>query len=140
MTDQQPNIAEAIQEVTEKAQLLIREEIELAKTEVTLKITKLLRGVVIAAAAGGFVLGALIVLLHGLSWLAYELLPTPAGDFFWGFFFVAGVLLLLGGLAGFFAARAFKAGSPPAPNMAIQEAKLIRETVTSSDPQATVNH
>lgn len=135
----QPNIAEAIQEVSEKAQLLIREEIELAKAEVTLKVTKLLRGVVIAAAAGGFVLGALIVLLHGFAWLAYELLPTPQGDFFWGFFFVGGVLLLLGGLAGFFAAKAFKAGAPPAPNMAIEEARLIRETVTSSDPTTTVN-
>lgn len=133
-----PQIAQAIQEVTEKAQLLIREEIELAKAEVTTKVQKLIKGVVIAAAAGFFVLGALIVLLHGFSWLAYELLPTPDGDFFWGFFFVAGLLLLLGGVAGYLAARAFKAGSPPAPQMAIEEAKLIRETVTSETPKETI--
>ncbi len=136
----QANIAEAIQEVSDKAQLLIREEIELAKAEVTQKVMKLLRGTVIAGAASGFVLGALIVLLHGFSWLAYELLPTPAGDFYWGFFFVAGLLLVLGGIAGFLAAKAFKAGAPPAPKMAIEEARLIKETVTSPDPTTTVRH
>ena len=45
---------------------------------------------------------------------------------------------LLAGLAGYVAARAFKAGSPPAPKMAIEEARLIRETVASEHPEATV--
>ena len=55
MSDQQTsqnntqNIAEAIQEVSERAQLLVREEIELAKAEVTAKVTKLIKGAVIAA-------------------------------------------------------------------------------------------
>ena len=138
MSDQQTNIADAIQEVSEKAQLLVREEIELAKSEVTQKVKKLVRGAVIAAAASFFVVGALVVLLHGFAWLAYWAIPFPDQAYFWGFFVVAGVLLLLGGLAGFLAARAFKAGSPPAPELAIQEAKLIRETVTSSEPQTTV--
>ena len=42
---------------------------------------------------------------------------------------VAAALLVLGGLAGFLAARALRAGSPPTPHLAIEEAKKIRETV-----------
>ena len=145
MTDQQTsqnsgqNIAQAIQEVSDRAQLLVREEIELAKAEVTEKVTKLLKGVVIALAAGVFVIFAVFLLFEGLAWLAwYEIPSFPDQAYFWGFFVVAGVLFLLGALAGFLAARAFKAGSPPKPAMAIDEAKRIRETVQSSQPEQTV--
>jgi uncharacterized membrane protein YqjE len=138
-TEEQTNIAQAIQEVSDRAQVLVREEIELAKAEITEKVTKLVRGAVIAGAAGFFALGALLLILHGLSWLAWWAIPFP-GDtqYFWGFFTVAAVLLVLGAIAGFLAARAFKAGSPPAPQMAIQEAKLIRETVQSEHPERTI--
>jgi uncharacterized membrane protein YqjE len=144
MTDQQTsqnstqNIAQAIQDVSERAQMLVREEIELAKAEVTEKVTKLLKGAVIAMAAGVFVIFAVFLLFEGLAWLAYWTIPFPDGTYFWGFFVVAGVLFLLGALAGFMAARAFKAGSPPKPAMAIDEAKRIRETVQSSQPEQTV--
>ena len=41
MSDQQPTEPrQAIQDVSEKAQLLVREEIELAKAEVTQKVTR----------------------------------------------------------------------------------------------------
>jgi uncharacterized membrane protein len=144
MTDQQTpqsnntqNIAQAIQEVSERAQMLVREEIELAKAEVSAKVSKLIKGVVVGAAAGIFVVCGLLFVLHGFSWLAYyELFPT--GQYFWGFFVVAGVLFLLGALAGFIAARAFKRGAPPTPDMAMYEAKRIRETVQSPHPEQTV--
>jgi len=144
MTDQQQstdtttqNIAQAMQEVSERASLLVREEIELAKVEVTEKVTKLIKGAVVGIAAGIFVVFALIYLLHGFAWLTwYELFPDE--QFFWGFFVVAAVLLLLGALAGYIAARALKSGSPPVPAMAIDEAKRIRETVQSSHPEQTV--
>jgi len=143
MTDQQTSqnntqhIAQAIQEVSDSAQLLIREEIELAKAEVTQKVTKLIKGAVVAIAASVFVIGGMLLILHGLAWLAwYELFP--GGQYFWGFFVVAGALFLLGALAGFIAARAFKSGAPPTPAMAIDEAKRIRETVQSSQPEQTV--
>lgn len=138
MTDQQTpqnntqNIAQAIQEVSDRAQLLVREEIELAKTEVTEKLTKLIKGIVVAMAGGIFVVCGLLFVLHGLAWLAYWAIPFPDGEFFWGFFVVAGVLFLLGALAGFLAARAFKGGAPPTPDMAIDEAKRIRDTVQAS--------
>jgi hypothetical protein len=134
----QASIVEAINEVSDKAQLLVREEIELAKAEVTEKLTKLARGAAVGAAAGIFVIAGLVLFLHGLAWLAYWVIPVPDGTFFWGFFIVAGVLFILGGIAGFLAARWLKSISSPAPEMAIEEAKLIRETVKSSDPETTI--
>jgi hypothetical protein len=132
------NIAQAIQEVSERAQILVREEIELAKAEVTAKVSQLVRGAAIGAAAGVFVLVGLLFLLHGFAWLAYYALPVPNQTFFWGFFLIAGLLFLFGALAGFVAARAFKRGTPPKPEMAIDEARRIRETVTSDRPEQTI--
>jgi uncharacterized membrane protein YgcG len=132
------NIAQAIQEVSERAQILVREEIELAKAEVTAKVTQLVKGAAVGAAAGIFMIVALLFLLHGFAWLAYYALPVPDGTFFWGFFLVAGILFLLGAIAGFVASRAFKRGSPPRPEMAIDEARRIRETVTSDRPEQTI--
>jgi hypothetical protein len=137
-SNSQANIVDAINEVSDKAQLLVREEIELAKAEITAKLTALARGAAVGAAAGIFVIAGLILFLHGLAWLAYWVVPVPDGTFFWGFFIVAGVLFVLGGIAGFLAARWLKRVSSPAPQMAIEEAKLIRETVKSSDPENTI--
>ena len=92
--------------------LLVREEIELAKAEVADKVTKLLKGIVVGLAAGVFVITGLLFFLHGLAWLAWFALPVGNSAFFWGFFVVAGVLFVLGGIAGYLAARFFKAGQP----------------------------
>jgi uncharacterized membrane protein YqjE len=132
------SLVQAIQEVSDRAQLLVREEIELAKAEVTEKVTTLVKGAVVGIAAGIFGIFGLLFLLHGLAWLAYYAIPFPEGSFFWGFLIVAAILFLLGGLAGFAAARAFKAGSPPMPELAIDEAKRIRETVRSDTPEQTI--
>jgi hypothetical protein len=132
------NIAQAIQEVSERAQILVREEIELAKAEVSAKVSQLVKGAAVGAAAGIFVIVGLLFLLHGFAWLAYYALPVPDGTFFWGFFLVAGILFLLGALAGFIAAKAFKRGAPPKPDMAIDEAKRIRDTVKAEHPEQTI--
>jgi hypothetical protein len=125
------NIATAITEVSERATLLVREEIELAKAEVTEKATKLVKGAVVGIAAGVFVVMALVFALVGCAWLLYYYLPGNNFTYFWGFFAMAVILLLFGVLAGLLAARAVKRGSPPVPNMAIEEAKKIRETVST---------
>jgi hypothetical protein len=130
--EQPQNIATAITEVSEQVTLLVREEIELAKAEVTQKVTRLIKGVVVGIAAGIFVVTALLFFLHGIAWLVtYELFNNSKA--FWGFIFVGGGLLLLGALAGYLAGKAFRSSTPPTPVMAIDEAKKIRETVTSSD-------
>jgi hypothetical protein len=131
-------IGQAIQEITERAQILIHEEIELAKAEMSAKASDLAKGAGVGAAAGLFIAVALLFVLVGFAWLAWYALFSPSTTYFWGFFIVAGVLFLLGALAGFLASRAFKRGSPPTPDLAIDEAKRIRETVTSEHPERTV--
>jgi len=120
------DLAQTVQEISERASLLVREEIELAKAEVVDKVKSLARGIAIGAAAGIFVIIGLLFLLHGLAWLAWFVLPVGNSAFFWGFFVVAGLLFLLGGLAGYLAARLIKVGTPPVPAMAIDEAGKIK--------------
>lgn len=126
------NIAAAVAEVSERAQVLVREEIELAKAEVTEKATRLVKGAVVGIAAGIFVVSAIIFALIGCAWLLYYYLPGNDFTYFWGFFAMAVILLLLGALAGLLAAKAVKRGAPPTPSMAIEEAQKIRETVSKS--------
>jgi uncharacterized membrane protein YqjE len=120
-------ITAAVAEISDRATLLIREEIELAKAEVTEKVTKLIKGAVVAIGAGVFAVFGLLFLLHGLSWLFAEYVFSRAT---WGFFVTAGILFLLGAIAGFLAVRWLRSGAPPTPDMAIDEAQRIRATLT----------
>jgi uncharacterized membrane protein YqjE len=129
-------LGRAIQDVSEKLSLLVREEIELAKTEVTEKATKLGKGAAIGIAAGIFAVFGLIYLLNALAWLIWELIEGDVNSPWLGFLIVAVAIFLLGGIAGLTAARLFKRGAPPTPQMAIEEGKLIKETVTSQHPAA----
>jgi uncharacterized membrane protein YqjE len=130
------DLAQAIQDVTDKASLLVREEIELAKTEVIEKVTRLIKGAVVGIVAGIFAVFGLIYLLEAAAWGIWQ--GIGGTDDFWiGFLIVAVVLFLLGALGGFLAARFIKRGAPPTPQMAIEEGKLIKETVTSSHPATT---
>jgi uncharacterized membrane protein YqjE len=128
--NQTTELAQAIQEVSEKASLLVREEIELAKAEVTDNVNKLIKGAVVGIIAGIFAVAGLIYFLHSMSWLIWQQIGGE-DDFWIGFLIVAVALFLLGALAGFLASRYFKRGAPPTPAMAIEEAQLIKETVTS---------
>ena len=138
MTDQQPSdLARAVQDITEKAQLLIHEEIELAKAEMTEKISKLLKGAIFGIVAGVFALFALIYLLHALSWGIWDLIGSDSN--FWLGFLITGVaILLLGAIAGLIAMRLIKKGSPPKPELAIEEAQLIKATLTTPSASRTV--
>jgi hypothetical protein len=135
MTDNDASeLGKAIQEVSEKASLLVREEIALAKAELTQKATGLAKGAAVGAAAGVFVLAGLIYFLHFLALLIWQLLNSGGTSYWLGYLIVAGALFLLGGLAGFLAARFFRKGTPPTPQMAIEEAQLIKATLTSPHP------
>jgi len=115
-----------VQEISERATTLVREEIELAKAEISEKVNKLVRGAVVGTAAGVFGIFGLTILLHGFAWLLFSLVFD---DVYWGFFIVAGILFLLAGIAAFLAVRWFKSGAPPTPDMAIEEAERIKETL-----------
>jgi uncharacterized membrane protein YqjE len=117
------SVGELVFEVSDRASVLIREEIELAKTEVTEKVNRLLRGSVAGLAAGIFVVLALFLIMHGIAWLLNDLVFN---NFWAGFFVEAAIFLLIGAAAGLFAWRSFKRGAPPTPDMAIEEAKEIK--------------
>ena len=128
---QTSEFARAIQDVTERAQLLVREEVELAKAEMIDKVTKLLKGAVFGIVAGVFAVFALIYLLEALSWGINDVLDVSTA--LWAGFLITGVLiLLLGAIAGFVAMRLVKKGSPPTPQLAIEEAQLIKGTLSAS--------
>ena len=119
------SLGEIVSEVSEKASLLVREEIELAKAEVTDKLSKLTRGAAVAIAAGVFLVFGVTMFFHGLAWFLDDVFNWE--DNIWaGFAVVTGLLFLLAILAGLLAFRLFKKGSPPTPDLAIQEAKATR--------------
>ena len=122
------SLGEIVSEVSEKASLLVREEIELAKTEVTQKVSRLGKGAAIGGAAGVFVFFAFVVFLHALSWFFVDLFDWQTA--IWaGFLVTSAVLLVAGALAGLLAYRLFKKGAPPTPDLAIEEAKRTREAL-----------
>ena len=121
----------AVQEVTEKASLLVREEIALARAEVTQKATRLGKGAAVAAVAGIIALGGVILVLHALGWF-FAWVIGEASLVFIGFLIAAVILFVLAAIAGLIGMRMIKKGTPPKPEMAIEEAKLIRQTVQSS--------
>lgn len=118
-------LADLVVDVSEHASTLIREEIELAKAEVSEKVSKILKGSAVGAAAGAFAFLALIMILHGIAWLLGEELFD--GNIWAGYFVTAAIFLLLAALAGWIASKALKSGAPPVPEQAIEEAKLTKE-------------
>ena len=119
------SLGEIVSDVSEKASLLVREEIELAKAEVRTKVSRLTKGAVVGAAAGVFLVFALVMFLHALAWFFNDLLDVT--NALWaGFAIVTGILLLFALIAGLLAVRLFKRGSPPTPQLAIEEAKRTR--------------
>ncbi len=120
------SLGEIVSEVSEKASLLVREEIELAKAEVLSKVKSLGRGAGIGAAAGVFLIFALVMLLHTIAWLLVDAFDMPIWA---GFAMVTLLLLLLALFAGLVAARLLSRGAPPTPDLAIEQARLTRETL-----------
>ena len=117
-----------------KLQLLVREEIELAKAEISSKVKKLGTGAGMATAAlvtllffSIFFFVGLALLLNDLFWDDY---PWAGFGVVALFFLILTIGLILVGV------RLIKKGSPPVPKMAIEEAQLIRQTVSSPDKPA----
>src|SRR4051794_20015812 len=95
-------LGDAINEVADKARFLVKEEVELAKAEITEKISGLAKGAAVGAAAGVFILAGLIYFLHFIALLIADILGANP----WlGYLITAGALFIFGGLAGFLAAR-----------------------------------
>ena len=119
-------LGDVVSEVTEKASQLVREEIELAKAEVQQKVSSLTRGIGVALAAGIFLGFAFSIFFHAVAWFFNDLLDINTAIWV-GFLLSFAVLVLLTAIAGLLALRWIKGGSPPTPEMAIEQAKLTRE-------------
>jgi hypothetical protein len=130
-TEDERSVGELVLDVSEKTSTLVREEIALAKAEVSEKVSKLIRGGVVGIVAGVFLLLFLAMLMHAIAWLLNDLFFE---DTIWlGFLVEALFWLLVAGLAGLVAYRSIQSGAPPTPDMAIEEAKLTRETFEGKD-------
>ena len=128
---QPDSIATAITQVSETLGNLVHDEIELAKAEVKHKGMSLLRGLGAVAAGAIFGVFAVVTGLMTIGWALDAILVNGVGEIWLGFAIVTGVLLLLAVFAFLFAWRKLKVGAPT-PTMAIDEAKRIRETVSTS--------
>ncbi len=117
-------------EVSERMSLLIREEIELAKSEVTTKVSSIARGAAAVAAGAVFGVFALVFVLLSIAWG----INAATNNIWLGFVIVMALLLILTAVAFLFAWRKLKVGAPT-PKMAIDEAKKIRTTVSSASGQ-----
>src|SRR5215212_8243555 len=119
------SLGDVVTEVTEKASLLVREEIELAKAEISEKVTKLGKGAAALAAAGTLAVFALIYLFEALAWFFVDLFNWNT---IWpGFLLTFAVIVVMGAIAAFVGMRWLKGGAPPTPDLAIEEAKRTRE-------------
>ena len=119
------SLGEIVADVSEKASQLVREEIELAKAEVKDKVSKLTRGAAVGAAAGVFLVFGITMFFHGLALFLNDVFNWES-DIWPGYLMVTLALFLLAILAGLLAMRLFKKGSPPTPDLAIEEAKRTR--------------
>ncbi len=124
------SVVENLAQVTEQTQHIVREEIELAKAEVGQKVASIGRGAAVGAAAGIFVAIGGLFFLHFVAFFIWWLIGAPGDQIFWGYLITALLLFVVAGVAGFLAYRFVKKGAPPVPTMAIEEAKLVRETVS----------
>lgn len=124
------SLGDTVTEVSERMSTLVREEIELAKAEMTVKFMSIARGTVAVAAGAVFGVFAVIFLLVAIAWGLNDVIVSGVGNLWIGFAIVFGVLGVLALIAFLFAYRKLTVGAP-VPTMAIDEAKKIRETVST---------
>jgi uncharacterized membrane protein YqjE len=122
------NLAQALNEVSERLSVLVREEIELAKAEVTFKVKSYQRGAIAGAAGAVFGVFGIVFVLLTIAWAIND----ATGHLWIGFAVVMVVLLALAAFAFLFAWRKFSVGAPK-PDMALEEARKIRATVQPGD-------
>jgi hypothetical protein len=128
------DLGRAVDDVRDKVQLLIQEEIALATAELKEKLRRLAIGAAFGIVAGAFGLFALIYVVEALAWGIYDAGWAGTTHYWWGFLIASILLILLGVILGLVASRIVKRAVPPTPQMAIEEGKLIRETLQSPHP------
>jgi uncharacterized membrane protein YqjE len=120
------SLGDVVGDVSTKASLLVREEIELAKTEIAEKAKSLGKGIAVAIVAGVMALFALIYFFQALAWFFNDLFDKVNTSPWVGFLIVFGILIAFAILAGLMGLRWIRKGAPPTPDLAIEEAKRTR--------------
>ncbi len=123
-------LAAALTDISERVSALVRDEIELAKAEMTEKVKGVAAGAAAIAAGAVFGIFAVVFFLLTIAWVVDGIFIDGAGDLWLGFLVTFLVLLALSAGAALFAWRKLRVGAPT-PTMAIDEARKIRATVTA---------
>lgn len=122
------SVGELIFDVSERVTILVREEIELAKAELTEKLTTLGRGAGIAAAAAVFLIAALAMILFAIAFAINDLLGVESAVWA-GFAIEALFWIIVAAIAALIAKKLFGEVETPTPDMAIEELKETKETL-----------
>lgn len=126
--DADRSVTELVFDVGERVSLLVREEVQLAKAEVTEKLTTLGKGAGVGIAAGVFLIAALMMLLHAFAWLINDIFGFTSAVWL-GFLIEAVIWIIVAAIAALVAKKLLEDSSPPVPEMAIEEAKHTKETL-----------
>ena len=122
------SVGEMVFDVSERVTILVREEVALAKAELTEKLTTLARGAGVGAAAGVFLIAALSMLLFAFAFLINDLLGIE-GAVWVGFAIEALIWIIVAAIAGLVAKKLLGEVETPTPDMAIEELKETKETL-----------
>ncbi len=117
----------AAKELAERARSIVQLELELALLEIKRKLVRIALGV-------GLGVGAVVVALFALGFLAAggAAALALAVSLWAALLIVGGILLGTTGLLAILALRSLKAGTPPVPEEAIEEARRTAETLRAN--------
>ena len=125
-TDSQA-VGAAVKEVAERTSAIVHLELELAALELKRKVTSL--GIGIGLAAGAAVV---LVFMTGFLFAAIAAGLALVMPWWAALLVVTGILLLLAAVLGLLAMNRIQKGTPPVPELAIEEAKLTTEALKSN--------
>jgi hypothetical protein len=119
--------AELIRRATEQLSTLVRDELALARAEMTEKLTHAGKGVGLFGGAGVVSLYGVFGLLTGAVLLLAKVMPA------WGAALVVGaVLLLVAGVMALMGRGQVRKATPPVPKAAVQNLRTDIETVAAA--------
>lgn len=115
---QPPTIGELFGRLTEQVSRLVRAEVELAKKEMTKKLTNIGLG-------AGLLIGAIVLSLYGLGVLIHSAILGLSNVFApWLAALTIGIVLfVIVGILALIGIRKIKAGTPPQPEAAVENLK-----------------
>jgi hypothetical protein len=119
--------AELVRVAAEQISQLVRDELQLARTEMTVKVRRFGTGAGLFGAAGVVALYAIGALLAAVILLLAQAVPA------WGAaLIVTGVLFAIAGLTALLGRGQLRGTTPPAPDQALDSVKADVHTVTEA--------